>query len=151
VISLDSGPVEASSPLTLFNGPRLNGNPTVVIHARTTVPATQTYAIVVPIERRGAEFRYRALLNVPPIAGGRGAITHIDVEVGRRYRAGGQLRSYVSARCSDGILRTHGRFTFGDGRAAMIDLDSHKLPATRSLFPVGGLLGPLYLDLQQPH
>jgi hypothetical protein len=115
VISLDSGPVEASSPLTLFNGPRLNGNPTVVIHARTTVPGTQTYAIVVPIERRGGEFRYRALLNVPPIAGGRGAITHIDVEVGRRYRAGGQRRSYVSARCSDGILRTHGRFTFGDG------------------------------------
>jgi hypothetical protein len=115
VISLESGPVEATSPLTLFNGPRLEGNPTVILHARTTVPATQTYAIVVPIERRGGEFRYRATLDVPPIAGGRGAITHIDIEVGRRYRADARRRSYVSARCSDGILRTHGRFTFGDG------------------------------------
>ncbi len=33
----------------------------------------------------------------------------------------------------------------------MIDLDSHKLPGTQSLFPVGGLLGPLYLDLHQVH
>jgi hypothetical protein len=114
VISLDSGPVQASSPLTLFNGPRLNGKPTVVIHARTTVPATQTYAIVVPIERRSGEFRYRARLDVPPLAGGRGAITHIDVQIGRRYSAGGARRSYASARCSDGILRTHGRFSFDD-------------------------------------
>jgi hypothetical protein len=114
VISLESGSVQASSPLTLFNGPRLNGNPTVVIHARTTVPATQTYAIVVPIERRSGEFRYRARLDVPPLAGGRGAITHIDVRIGRRYSAGGARRSYASARCSDGILRTHGRFSFDD-------------------------------------
>jgi hypothetical protein len=115
VISLESGPVKASSPLTLFNGPPLNGSPTAVIHARTTVPATQTYAILVPIERRRGDFRYRARLDVPPIAGGRGAITHIDVQIGRRYSAGGDRRSYVSARCSDGILRTHGRFSFDDG------------------------------------
>jgi hypothetical protein len=115
VISLASGPVEATSPLTLFNGPRLDGNPTVVVHARTTVPATQTYAIVVPIKRRHGAFRYRAVLDIPPLAGGRGAITHIEVKVGRRYSADGQRRSYVSARCSDGILRTHGRFSFDDG------------------------------------
>jgi hypothetical protein len=115
MISLASGPVEASSPLTIFNGPRLEGNPTVVLHARTTVPATQTYAIVVPIERRPGAFRYRATLNVPPIAAGLGAITHIDVDIGRRYDAGGRHHSYVSARCSDGNLQTHGRFTFAEG------------------------------------
>jgi hypothetical protein len=115
VVSLDSGPVEVSSPLSIFNGPRLGGAPTAVVHARTTVPATQTYAIVVPIERRGGAFRYRATLDVPPIAGGRGAITHIKAEIGRRYRVGGQRRSYVSARCSDGILETHGHFSFANG------------------------------------
>jgi hypothetical protein len=115
MISLAEGPVPASSPLTLFNGPRLAGAPTVVLHARTTVPGTQTYAIVVPIERRRGGFRYRARIDVPPIALGRGAITHIDVDIGRRYRAGGRSRSYVSARCSDNILQTHGRFTFEDG------------------------------------
>jgi len=114
LVTLEGREVPASSPLTLFNGPRLEGKPTVVLHARTTVPAIQTYAIVVPIEKRRGYFRYRARLDVPPIAAGLGAITHIDVDIGRRYRAGGKARSYVSARCSDNILRTHGRFTFAD-------------------------------------
>jgi len=115
LISLESGTVEASAPLTIFNGPRLEGMPTAVLHTRTTVPATQTYAITVPIEQRRGEFRYRARIDVPPIAGGRGAITHLDVQIGRRYRAGGAQRSYASARCSDHVLRTHGRFSFESG------------------------------------
>lgn len=115
LIGLPSGAVPASSPLTIFNGPRQAGKPTVVLHAQFTVPATQTFAIVVPIERRPGEFRYRATLVLPPIAGGLGAVTHVGVEVSRRFSAGGQRRSYVSARCSDGILRTHGRFSFADG------------------------------------
>lgn len=115
VVSLPEGPVRVRSALSVFNGPRLEGNPTAVLHARTTVPATQTYAVVVPIERRAGAFRYRARFEVPPIAGGLGAITHLDVKIGRRYSAGGQRRSYASARCSDNILQTHGRFVFEDG------------------------------------
>jgi hypothetical protein len=115
LISLESGPVPARSPLTIFNGPRLEGKPTAVLHARFTVPATQVYAIIVPIEKRRGEFRYRARLEVPPLAAGLGSLTHIDVDIGRRYRAGGKARSYVSARCTDNILRTHGRFVFEDG------------------------------------
>lgn len=110
-----SSPVEVRSPLTLFNGPRQNGNPTVVAHAQTTYPAAETYVVVVPIERRGGAYSYRATFEVPQIAGGYGALTHVDIKIGRRYRAGGAKRSYVSARCSDGILETHGRFTFADG------------------------------------
>ena len=53
-------------------------------------------------------FRYRATFDVPPIVPpgiGTGALTHVDVKVGRRYRAAGKRRSYVSARCSDNISR----------------------------------------------
>jgi hypothetical protein len=109
------GIVRASSLLTIFNGPRLQGNPTVVLHARLTTPATQTFAVVVPIERKLGAYGYRTTLDVPSIAGGRGALTHIDVKIGRRYVSGGVKRSYVSARCADGILETHGIFTFADG------------------------------------
>ena len=107
--------VPTSSPLTLFNGPRLEGKPTVIVHARTTVPTTETYAFTVPIEKRRGEFRYRVTADIPPLAGGLAAITKLSVTVGRQYTADGSKRSYVSARCSDHILRSHGAFTFADG------------------------------------
>ena len=115
LVALPSGTVPTGSALTLFNGPRQEGHPTVVVHARIEVPATQTYAFVVPIEKRPGEFRYRATVNLPPLAGGLGAITHLEVKIGRRYTAGGVKRSYVAARCSDHILRSHGVFTFANG------------------------------------
>jgi hypothetical protein len=115
-IALPSGTVGASSPLSIFNGPRLGALPTAVLHARLEAAGMfETYAILVPIEKRRGDFRYRARLDVPPIAGGAGAITHVDVKIGRRYSAGGRQRSYASARCSDNILQTHGRFSFEDG------------------------------------
>jgi hypothetical protein len=114
-VGLATGIVTARSPLTIFNGPPVGGNPTAVIHARTNVPSTQTYAIVVPIEKRRGEFRYRATLDIPPLAGGLGALTNLEVKIGRKYEVGGQKRSYVSARCSDGILRSHATFDFAGG------------------------------------
>jgi hypothetical protein len=115
LVDLGGGTAAAAAPLTLFNGPRQDGDPTVVLHTRFTTPAPETFAIVIPIERRPGGFRYRATLNLPPIAAGLGAVTHVEVKVGRRFSANGQRRSYVSAHCSDGVLRTHGRFTFADG------------------------------------
>lgn len=114
-------PVRARSALTLFNAPRQGGMPTVVFHARTAVPAVQTFAIVVPIERRGGRYSYRTVTDIPPIAAGHGALTHVKLRIGRRFRFRGVKRSYVSARCSDGILETHGRFTFDDAEGTIID------------------------------
>jgi hypothetical protein len=107
--------VELRSPLTLFNGPRRDGNPTVIGHAWTLFPFPETYVVVAPIETRPGTFRYRSSFDIPPIAGGFGSLTHVDVKLGRRYRAGGAERSYISARCSDGILQTQGYFSFAGG------------------------------------
>jgi hypothetical protein len=115
LVDLGGGPVRTSSTLSLFNGPRQEGHPSVVLHARIAAPTTQTFAVVVPIERRPGAYGYRATMELPPIAGGHGAITHVSVSIGRRYTRAGVRRSYVSARCSDGILGTRGRFTFADG------------------------------------
>jgi hypothetical protein len=108
-------PILATSPITLFNGPRLAGKPTVILHARTTVPAVQDFAITIPIEKRGGLYAYKATIDLPPIAGGAGSLVHIDANVGLKYRYGGKERSYITARCTNGVLRTHGRFTFVDG------------------------------------
>jgi len=108
-------PYDVKAAATLFNGPRENGNPTVIFHTRTTVPATQTFVVTIPIERRRGSYRYRATFDLPPIDAGRGSLVHIDIHIGRRYRYRGVKRSYVSARCSDNVLSTRGRFSFADG------------------------------------
>jgi hypothetical protein len=116
LITREEGPpVPASSLVTLFNGPRQAGHPTVIFHARTTVPATQTFVITIPIEKRGGLYRYRATVDLPPIAAGRGSLVHLDIKVGKHYRYRGSERSYTAARCGDGIFRTRGRFTFAGG------------------------------------
>ncbi len=108
-------PVLATSPLTLFNGALQNGDPTIVVQARVTVPSTQTLAIVVPIERLSSGvFGYRATIDLPVIAGGYGALTHVDVKIGRRYSVAGRRLSYISARCGSGVFQTHGSFTFAE-------------------------------------
>jgi hypothetical protein len=119
VVAIAGRPPEtAESPLTLFNGPSQDAHATVVAHAQITDPVVRTFAILIPVERRSGRFRYRATLDVPPIVPadiGTGALTHVDVKAGRRYTFRGKRRSYVSARCSDNILETQGRFTFSDG------------------------------------
>lgn len=114
-VPLPAGTVKASSPVTFFNGPPQEGHPTVILHARTTSPAVQTFVIAIPIERRAGAYRYRATIDVPPIFGGLGSLVHLDAKIGRHYRYRGRERSYASARCTDGVLRTRGRFTFADG------------------------------------
>lgn len=109
------GRIEMRSPLTLFNGPRRDGDPTVLLHAQAPFPVSETYVVTIPIERRRGTYGYRTEFDIPPIAGGLGSLTHISATIGRRYRAGGSERSYVSARCSDYILQTQGYFSFADG------------------------------------
>jgi hypothetical protein len=122
VVLPGSNSVDVESPVTLFNGPREGGNPTVIGHAQTTYPTVETYVVVAPIERRGGLYSYRTAFDVPPIAGGYGVLTHVDIKVAKRFRAGGAERSYVSARCSIGILRTHGLFYFADGNVLSGDV-----------------------------
>lgn len=115
LIATEAGPpVYAGSLLTIFNGPRQEGNPTVILHARTTVPGVQNFVITVPIERRSRTSGYRTTIEIPPIAAGRGSLTHLDVDIGRRYHLEGRPRSYISARCSHHVLSTYGRFTFAE-------------------------------------
>ena len=108
------GTVKLRSLLTVFNGPRENGNATVIVHAQAPAPVSETYAVVVPIERRQGPYGYKVTIDVPPIAGGAGTLTHLDGKIGREFRSGGAERSYVSARCLDGILETRGHFLFSD-------------------------------------
>jgi hypothetical protein len=107
--------LELRSPLTVFNGPRRNGDPTAIVHAQAPFPISETYVIVIPIERHSGTYGYQASFDIPPIAGGLGSLTYISAKIGRLYKSHGTQRSYISARCSDYILQTQGYFSFADG------------------------------------
>lgn len=107
--------LELRTPLTVFNGPRRNGDPTAIVHAQAPFPVSETYVIVIPIERRQGTYGYQVAFDIPPIAGGFGSLTYISAKLGRLYKTHGQQRSYISARCSDYILQTQGYFSFADG------------------------------------
>jgi hypothetical protein len=115
VFDLFGVPVNARVKATLFNGPRRGGNPTVIGHTYTTLPTTRAYTVVIPIKRlKRGPFGYRATFDVPKLAAD-GVLTHIDGRIGRRYDFKGRERSYVNARCTTGVIRTHGHFLFADG------------------------------------
>jgi hypothetical protein len=131
VVLAGSETFHAASPLTLFNAPPIEGNPAVVLHARTTTPSVQVFAIPIPIQRRAGRFRYRAVVDLPPILGGNGSIAHVDVKIGRRFRRAGRPRSYVSARCTDSVLETRGHFTFADGTIVDGGIEKYCRPILR--------------------
>jgi hypothetical protein len=109
------GRINVRAPLTLFNGPKQGRVWNVLAHAQTNVLLPETYVVTIPVEPRRGVYAYRSTFDIPPLLGGLAALTHIDAKVGRRYTAGGRERSFISARCSDGILQTQGYASFADG------------------------------------
>ncbi len=112
----EQAPIKAGSPVTFFNGPEIEGDPSVIVHAHLDIPAPTTYLIPVRIERiHKGVYGYRIEAEVPPIAGGYGAPTDFHFKVGRDWRFQGQDLSYVYARCpSSRILRARIEAQFGD-------------------------------------
>jgi hypothetical protein len=118
VVFPDAAPIPASSPITLFNGPKLHGEDTVFAHAYTTIPAPTTFIIPVVIQRiHDGRYGYRTSAKIPPIAGGYGIPISGHLKIGRKWTYKGQDHSYVNASCPDGHLQARGSFTFSDGTA----------------------------------
>jgi len=108
--------IPISSPITLFNGPRVHGFPTVLAHAFTTVPIATTFIVPIVIEtiHKGV-YGYRTEATIPKIAGGAGVPISGSLRVGKRWTYRGKRHSYVNARCETGHLQARGQFTFKDG------------------------------------
>lgn len=103
------------SPLTFFNGPKLDGGPSVVIHAvEPTYPRPATILIPVPIERihRGL-YGYRVKIAIPEIAEGRGSLLGVTFDLHRLFESHGRPASYISASCRRGYLTARGALLFG--------------------------------------
>jgi len=108
--------VEVSSPLTLFNAPRIGGKPALIAHAYETVPVARTVLIPFPIERVShGRYGYQAKIQVPAIAEGFGAATLAEATIGRTWKRGGKTVGYTSAHCNGGRIQVYGTASFSDG------------------------------------
>jgi len=112
----EQDPIPASSPITIFNGPRIGGDPSVLAHAHLTVPAPTTFIVPVRIETiHNGRYGYRVNARIPKIAGGAGIPISGSLRVGRTWTFKGKTHSFVNARCADGRLQAIGTFGFKDG------------------------------------
>jgi hypothetical protein len=111
----ESKPIHVSSPITIFNGPRVHGNATVLAHFYTTVPVATTFIVPVVIEkiRRGV-YGYRTIANIPKIAGGAGHPISGSLKIGRKWSYKGVHHSYLNARCETGHLQARVQVTLSD-------------------------------------
>ena len=112
----EQGPIPVSSPITLFNGPKVRGDDTILAHAYTTVPIATTFIVPVVIEKiHNGVYGYRVKAKIPKIAGGYGHPISGRLKVERKWTFKGKKHSYVNARCETGRLQARGEFTFKDG------------------------------------
>jgi hypothetical protein len=111
-----SAPFRVSFPLSFFNGPPTGGRPTLIAHARETVPAPKTLLVPIVIERVAkGRYGYRARVEMPAIAGGFGAPILADATVGATRKRGGKEVGYLNAYCSGGRLQVEGSLSFTNG------------------------------------
>jgi hypothetical protein len=121
VLFPEQRPIPVSSPITLFNGPKKNGNDTVIAHAFTTVPVSTTFIVPVEIEKisKGV-YGYRTEAEIPKIANGAGVPLSGHIKVNRKWTYKGKRLSFVNARCETGSLRARGEFTFKDASKTIL-------------------------------
>jgi hypothetical protein len=107
--------IEASSPLTLFNGPVKHGNPTVLGHAHIDYPGPTTYVILIEIQKiNHGRYGFKTVANFPRIVNDYGSPISGNLTIGKTWKYRGETLSYANAHCADGRLQAKAQFTFKD-------------------------------------
>jgi hypothetical protein len=108
--------IKASSPLTLFNGPPVHGNPSVLGHAHLDYPAPTTYVILIEIQKiSNGRYGFKTVANFPRIANDYGSPLSGRLTIGRTWKYKGETLSFANAHCADGRLQAKAQFSFKDG------------------------------------
>jgi hypothetical protein len=108
--------IEASSPLTLFNGPVKHGNPTVLGHAHIDYPGPTTYVILIEIQKiHNGRYGFKTVANFPRIVNDYGSPISGHLTIGKTWKYKGKTLSYANAHCADGRLQARAEFTFKNG------------------------------------
>jgi hypothetical protein len=111
----EQGPIPASSPITIFNGPKKHGNPTVLAHAHIDVPGPTTFVVPIEIQKvHDGRYGLKTVAEIPKIAGGYGTPTYGRLKIGRTWQYKGKTLSFANASCPDGRLQAKAQLAFKD-------------------------------------
>jgi len=112
----ESRPIEASSPILIFNGPERHGNPTGFGHAHLTYPVPTTYVVQAELETvHNGRYGYRVEVHLPKIANDYGSGIYGRIRINRKWTYKGKRLSVANARCADGRLQARIELIFKDG------------------------------------
>jgi hypothetical protein len=116
-------PVAVNGQALLFNASK-NGRPALDLHIYAAKPVQITFVVPFTISRlHDSTYGTVFTARIPRIAASSGYVTNLSLTLFRRYRYGGQERSFLSARCAvpDGVPGTvftlaRGSFVFANGQ-----------------------------------
>jgi hypothetical protein len=118
----EQAPLPSEGIVLAFNG-REHGRPVIYAHIYGRTPLPITTVVTFHIRRMAGRFGIELTAQFPRVAADWGFVKTIRLTLGRRYQAGGQRRSYLSAACPTprGVNRAlftmaRGTYTFEDGR-----------------------------------
>lgn len=111
----EQGWIKVGSPITLFNGPKVHGDDTIIAHAYLSYPGPATFIVPIVIEKihKGA-YGYRTRVEIPKIAGGAGHPISGYAKIDRKWTYKGKEHSFVNARCETGHFLARAEFNFKD-------------------------------------
>jgi hypothetical protein len=117
LVNLPSQPQQkVSTPVSIFNGPKVGGRPSLIGHAYETVPAKKTLLVSIAVEQvDNGRYGYHVEVELPQIADGYGVPTLAEAKVGRTWNRGGRKVGYLNASCSGGRLQVKGKLKFENG------------------------------------
>jgi hypothetical protein len=116
----DQTPVRGGSPITFFNGPRIDGGMTVISHSYSEYPTPSAILVTFRIRRVDDDrFGYRVEGRIPTLAGGAGSIVYSRFFYDRKWSYEGEWLSFVESHCPVPGPRLIGReiARFDDGRS----------------------------------
>jgi hypothetical protein len=113
----ESKPFIAKSKLLAFNGGVKGGVTTILIHAFLKNPVSAAVVTTVKVSKiHNGRFGTKSVASIPVIAGGNGSPVFFELNVNRKFTAGGKSQSYLLAKCPDGHINARGTAIFSDGR-----------------------------------
>lgn len=124
----EQAPIVAKSPLIAFNGGVHGGTTVVFVHSYINVPtptAVVAEARITAIDQ--SHYGMHTVTRIPPIAGGAGSVTRVDMSFGRTFSFRGKQQSFLTASCPSGRYFIQGQLDFDDGTNLHI---AHILPCT---------------------